>query len=158
LSFNILLFRHREELQSLQETDPDFFDYLQQHDRNLLGFGENDDNEEDDDDMDDDVEEDNIDDQSDQESVDDDQMSAEEDESKIVNRIQVNSALIQQTVTRATSGSITDLKKLLSMLRTACIPLDEDSEEAMTRKFVVPSASVYEEVIVQVISGAQIPS
>jgi len=70
-------------------------------------------------------------------------------------KIQLTAELASSTASKALhSDSLTELKKLLSMFRAACMPSgesvdprDEPSEVAIVSRYVVPSAEVYEHVM-----------
>lgn len=70
-------------------------------------------------------------------------------------KIQLTAELASSTASKALlSDSLTELKKLLSMFRAACMPSgesvdphDEPSEVAIVSRYVVPSAEVYQHVM-----------
>jgi nucleolar complex protein 2 len=168
-------------LKGLQETDPEFFKFLQKNDTSLLEFG-GDDESEDDDDMDDDMDMDE-DDLDGSESDSDNSSDAEDDESEggvesdddedeeerrptkkdTRKRIEITVEMVEQAAEKAlaSESSLTDLKKLLSMFRTACIPtgesdLDERSADDVVSRYIVPSADIYEKVMLTAIETAHL--
>ena len=117
----------------LEEADPEFFEYLKQNDSSLLDFGENDSDEED-------QEEDISSPQNEKlnntskiedvfvEDLDDDDDAVEEFSGKGKQRIEVTYSYLKSILAKAIAGSYTSLRKVISILRAACIPSDSDLE------------------------------
>jgi hypothetical protein len=154
-----LFFRsHKDELQGLQDTDPEFFAFLKKNDTNLLEFGAGESSDDEDDaDMlegDDSVDMDSGDEGTDYGSDEEERATFGKQQKEKV-RVEITSEMVDSAVQKALkSESLTELKKLLSMFRTACIPHgDTDLEEGTdasgaSSRFIIPSGDVYEKVMV----------
>ena len=129
--------KHKSELASLEDKDPEFFNFLRKNDKSLLEFGGDDEDDEDEDDDDDDEGSDvsgvRIDDDGDIEGMefdqdddddndndnDDDDEGDEEDEQPSRSRkaskerasVELSAALLAETADRACGGSVAALKK-----------------------------------------------
>lgn len=145
-------------MQQLQETDPEFFKFLQENDAGLLDF---DGASEDDEDMDDleEIEEGSEDDEEmDEDQVSDDAMDSDSDEEiptkpkKQAPIVETTKPLIDDLLKAAHEGSNAAFKKLMSIFRAACIPADAE-EEARSR-FLVNSPEIYEYAMVSVLENA----
>ena len=164
--------RHRDELQSLQDKDPEFFQYLQQNDANLLSFGDGDEGDEDLDgelegDGDDDL--DLSEDEEEEEDLEEDNDSVSGDIPESGKRIkttphvavEVTEELLNDTIAKAHAGSLVALKKLLSIFRAACLPAnneveDEEVVDQSSSTFIIPSPEVYQLVMVGVTDNAHV--
>jgi len=166
-----LISTHKDELASLRESDPDFFKFLQQNDTNLLEFGMGEDDE-DEDEFDGRKEHDIA------EEDEGDEDDAEEDEEeedyrrgkkrgvgkKSGDMVEVTPELladISKKCLSTPSGSISSVKKLLSMFRAACIPSGSDGgedsrglEEGPSSRYVIGTPEIYEQVMVTCIETA----
>lgn len=165
--------KHQSELEQLRDTDPEFFKFLNKHDNSLLNFGQNDVDSEDEDsdvnsDLEDDVvggsdsdgeeeeEEEGGDDSEDQDDVEyETRKRKKSGGASSKTKILLTSALLSETVKKAKSGSVPELKKLLSMFRAACIPEnveDEEDEEKGKSRFLIQTSDIYEKVMNAVLS------
>ena len=166
-----LLNRHRDELQSLQDKDPEFFQYLQQNDANLLNFGdENDDENEDlEGELEEDIEDiDLSDDEEEGEEEEEEDVSGDIPESGKRSKsrdhsvVEVTEELLNETIEKAQSGSLSALKKLLSIFRSACLPAnneageDEEVVDQSPNTFIIPSPEIYQLVMVGVTDNAHV--
>ena len=159
----------------MEETDPEFFKFLQKNDTNLLDFGADDEESDGEDDLDEgDLEDSDLDsDASDSDGDDSDGMDEDDDESiqegdltarREKKRIEITVELVEAAAKKAlSSDALTELKKLLSMFRTACIPSGESEsdlndggrsmgDEPLVSRYSIPSAEVYEKVMLTSIS------
>lgn len=123
--------RHKSELKKLRKQDPEFFEFLQENDADLLEFD------------DDDAEEEDFD----------------GDESfQFGNRPkeELTSEVLKQTVERARKGALKDIKLLQGMFKLACNPTidsddNEEEEEQGRIPFTISSPEIYEEVMTNAI-------
>lgn len=112
-------YRHQDELTTLENTDPEFFQFLKDNDADLLDFGK-----------------DEI-----------DALEEEEDEEDDVigsDMIEVDEKVLNTYVEKAKSGSLNGLKQLLAIFRSACIPSGDMTDERRTSRYNVNSPEVYE--------------
>lgn len=121
--------QHKKELEELKERDPEFYDYLQKEDGDLLGFGESDDAEEEDNDDDDEQEE---------------YSDMEEPEEKIMDDIPVltKSTLNEWIDAIKSNNDFKTFKKLLSAFKTASRMSEEDDKITFTLKIEDPSGKI----------------
>eukprot|EP01040_Poterioochromonas_malhamensis_P017166 gene17166-19666_t len=123
--------KHKSELKKLRKQDPEFFEFLQENDADLLEFD------------DDDAEEEDFD----------------GDESfQFGNRPkeELTSEVLKQTVERARKGALKDIKLLQGMFKLACNPTidsddNEEEEEQGRIPFTISSPEIYEEVMTNAI-------
>ena len=137
--------RHKQELDDLAQKDPEFYNFLQENDASLLDFGE-------DSDDGDDYEGDE-----DADDEDDGMNEVDSDDEVREHYVEVTPVLLKKLKKNAeTSSSMTTLKKLLSIFRTACIPLTGDENEDSARKntFVISSPEIYEVSMTTVLQSA----
>lgn len=143
-----MILRHKSELESLKTVDPDFYQYLQENDANLLDFEG-----EEDDDMEDDL---------DELEQDENDLAGEEDEEEDeveYQEIEVTEEYLQEITTKAKKGSVSDLKRLSAIFKAATQPfLEEDEEEKESNpnnrvKYIISSAEIYEIVMTQAIDS-----
>ena len=140
--------RHKGELQSLKDADPEFFQFLAENDQNLLDFGENEDDDDSDDGFSD--EEDNL--LADEDDEDDEILAlggSSDTRSRSTTsggtqrkrgvKIDVTIELLKSVVKKSVgkSKSISALKKMMMIFRAACVPdierdfrLDNDSDNS----------------------------
>ena len=159
---------HKDELHSLKDKDPEFFQYLQDNDANLLTFGEDDGEDEDlDGEIEGDIEDLEL---SEDEAEEDDEASVSGEipastrkEKRDVTVVEVTEDLLNETVESAKSGSMGALKKLLSIFRAACLPStndpDDDDDEGTDKSqsaFNIPSPEVYQLVMLSVTDNAHV--
>eukprot|EP00604_Paraphysomonas_vestita_P002445 CAMPEP_0174819926 /NCGR_PEP_ID=MMETSP1107-20130205/3399_1 /TAXON_ID=36770 /ORGANISM="Paraphysomonas vestita, Strain GFlagA" /LENGTH=202 /DNA_ID=CAMNT_0016034249 /DNA_START=50 /DNA_END=654 /DNA_ORIENTATION=+ len=134
--------KHKDELADLRNTDPEFFEYLQKHDANLLDFGddldEDEENElnnlenenlEDENSGDDDMDGDKFDNFDDVDDDDDDNSDDDDNNNKGLKKSKKQKSIIETTedvvrelITSSSNGSMSALKKILSIFRTTCLP------------------------------------
>jgi len=140
--------KHKEELDGLREKDPEFFDFLQQNDAELLEFDEEESDDEDMFEPDDDAE------YSDDNDEDIEDSRATRKKPKKV--IEVTSELLAKMIRKMKQGdSFSNLKRILSIFRAACIPLKDDDETDMAAGgFLISSAEVYEEAMTLILDSA----
>ena len=120
--------KHKSELASLEDKDPEFFNFLRKNDKSLLEFGGDDDDDEDDDDEGSDVsgvrieddgdiegmefdQDDDDDDDYDEGDEEDEQPSRSRKASKERASVELSAALLAETADRACGGSVAALKK-----------------------------------------------
>ena len=130
--------KHSEELNDLATKDPEFYNFLKENDAGLLNFED-----EEDDDLDDMMED----------YSDDDQ-----DEGQPKRTIEVTSSVLKKlTKGIEQSDNFNTLRKLLSIFRTACMPLTGDEDEDARRSsssFVIKSPEIYEEAMTVVLKAS----
>ena len=169
------LISHKDELQSLKDKDPEFFQYLQENDANLLTFGEVDGEDEDlDGEIEGDIEDIELSEDETEEGDDDD--DDDDDDASVSGEIpalkkkgkhdaimaEVTEELLNETVEGALNGSLSALKKLLSIFRAACLPStnepDDDDEVADKSQsaFNIPSPEIYQLVMLSVTDNAHV--
>lgn len=154
--------KHKNELMDLENTDPEFFKFLQENDAGLLNFGEDEEDQDDDDELDDD----DLDDFAGESDSDDEEAGGKSKgrkSKKDRGNVEVTDELLTSNIKKANSksGSLTSLRKLLSMFKTACVPPnndDEDGEDAASsaRYFIINSPEMYENVMTKVIDVAHV--
>ena len=149
--------QHKQDLQGLEEMDPEFFNFLKKNDSSLLDFGMD---EEEDDDMD--LEEESIGNSDDDEDEDD--TDSDEEEVKEKAMITVTEELLTETLTAAQDGSLAALKRSMAIFRAACMPygddkhtsenLDEIDDRKGSSRYQIPSAAIFELTLQRVLEGA----
>lgn len=134
--------KHRSELESLKEKDPEFFAYLNEHDEGLLAFG---DGEEDDEDQL--MEEIN--------AAGEGEGDDEEADIRRQGPEELTLEMFEGCQAKALSGNWKELRKLYAMFRAACQPPrdpqqgdDSDDEGAdASARYVISDAEVFQEVM-----------
>jgi nucleolar complex protein 2 len=125
------------QMKNLSKQDPEFYRYLEQHDKELLAAGEHDDNDEEDDDEqeqeDDDVE-------GDDENM-DFQSNAEENSGKII-----TSELFESIQAAATQGGGKNLKALRSLVQAFAAAFQHDASSGPA-PYVVTSGVVFQKIV-----------
>ena len=159
-------------MQSLQDKDPEFFQYLQDNDANLLNFGEGDEDE----DLDGELELEDEDEDENEDGIDLDEDGADETEEQgsitgeipkfdKVGRheaVEVTEEILNKVISKALSGSLQGLKRLLSIFRAACQPAtqemddDEDVVDQSSSAYTIPSPEMYQLVMVGVTDNAHV--
>lgn len=132
---------HKEQLQRLQQKDPEFFKFLQEHDKELLEF--------DDDDIDDDVETDMEDaEMQEDEDVGPDMEDKEEKPSKNV----ITTEMVDSWCNSIReNGQLGAVRSLMKAFRIACHYGDDAGEESSV-KFRLMSSSVFNKIMLFVLS------
>eukprot|EP01041_Mallomonas_annulata_P002293 gene2293-4460_t len=152
--------KHQNELMNLQEKDPEFYDFLKQNDASLLDFG-NDESDEDDVEMD---EENNQLDLNNSDADDNDDDNVYDNgsglkETKEKTNIDVTQPILDALMKQANDGSLSALKKLCSILRSACVPAGdtEDTESPQhSNRYVISSAEAYEYTMTHILENLHI--
>lgn len=156
--------KHQNQLDSLRETDPEFFKYLESNDASLLEFAEGDDDEDGEDDEDEEEDEFRGDDNDSDEEEEEEELEEQGGKEKKVTVATVE--LIKELVKSSNAGSISSLRKLISVFRATCIPtsVDEDSDDedggggqsegAMLNSYVVNDPEVYEYAMTEILENA----
>lgn len=151
------LSRHQEELDSLREKDPEFFEYLSKNDSSLLDFahGEEDDESNDEVDMESEGEEaEDSDSEGDGEDDDDDDNEEVSKPVKFKPMIETTTKTVDELMKSSMTGSLTSLKKLMSLFRATCLPSSErDVEDANkpTSRYLVNNPEVYEYAMTEIL-------
>jgi nucleolar complex protein 2 len=151
--------KHKDELADLRETDPEFFEYLQKHDASLLDF--QDDLEDDEAHELDELEEELMD-GSDDDEDDDNEPDFEETQGTKSRQkspkqlVEATDVMVRELVESAKNGSMTSLKKVLTIFRITCLPnADRQGTEEweQTSNYVVTNPEVYEVVMIEVLEN-----
>lgn len=127
--------RHKLELDELRDKDPEFYEFLQENDADLLDF-EGEDAEQ--------------------------EFDAFEDEGEPNARgVKVlNSDLLSETLKRARSGTLKDIRQLLLMFKAASNPNvdndDDNGDGAAQLPYSISSPEVYEEVMTSVVQWSHV--
>ncbi|GAY49954.1 hypothetical protein CUMW_123040 [Citrus unshiu] len=132
---------HKEQLQRLQEKDPEFFKFLQEHDKELLEF--------DDDDIDDDVETD----MEDAEMQEDEDVGPDmEDEEEKPSKNVITTEMVDSWCNSIReNGQLGAVRSLMKAFRIACHYGDDAGEESSV-KFHIMSSSVFNKIMLFVLS------
>lgn len=163
--FRIDACRHKNELEALRQKDPDFYNFLQQHDQALLQFGDEDsdagsDGQLDDEDLDVDDEEGAEDDEQADESASKASKNKKKDAKKAVaaqarasrSEIIVDQEMFQDLLERAErESSLLSLKKVLSIFRSGCASQVDDDKKS---RYTISDPEVYEFVMANTITKA----
>ncbi|XP_047165075.1 nucleolar complex-associated protein 2 [Vigna umbellata] len=133
---------HKEQLQKLSEKDPEFYEFLKEHDQELLQFS--------DDDLDDDVGND-IEDEDlklDEEASEDE---IQEKELKSSKEVITTSMVDLWCKSIQENGSLSALRSLMRAFRTACHYGDDGGNESMA-KLSVMSSTVFNKIMLTVLT------
>ncbi|KAL2968628.1 hypothetical protein AAZX31_15G038400 [Glycine max] len=134
---------HMEQLQKLQEKDPEFYEFLKEHDNELLQFS--------DDDVDEDVgtntEDGNL--QLDEEVSEDE---IEEKEQKSSKEVITTSMVDLWGKSIQESGSLSAVRSLMRAFRTACHYGDDGGNESMAKLSVIMSSTVFNKIMLTVLT------
>ncbi|XP_022133977.1 nucleolar complex protein 2 homolog isoform X2 [Momordica charantia] len=132
---------HIEQLQRLQEKDPEFFEFLKEHDKELLEF-----NDEDVDvDADDDVRDEELDENYNNEH------EASEKEEKLSTRVITTEMVDSWCHSIEENGKLAALRSLMKAFRTACHYGDDNGDDTST-KFSTMSSNVFNKIMLVVLS------
>lgn len=153
--------KHRDQLQSLKETDPEFFQYLESNDAGLLDFDETDE-EDSEGQIESEGENGNS---SDDEAIDNEKEAESSHDLDNKKKVTVaTSNLVSELVKSSCAGSTSSLRKLISIFRATCMPSsikgddsdDDESEEAgsAVNSFIVDDPAVYEYAMTEIVENA----
>jgi nucleolar complex protein 2 len=150
------LTRHQEELDSLREKDPEFFEYLSKNDSSLLDFAHGEEEDE--------SEDEEVDMESGGEEVEDSDSEADDDDDdeggsskpvKFKPMIETTTKTVDELIKSCMGGSLTSLKKLMSLFRATCLPSSErDADEGPdkpTSRYLVNNPEVYEYAMTEIL-------
>ena len=146
--------RHKKQLESLKETDPEFYEYLQQEDKELLEFDDDDDvNDEDEDEQAAAADDDDDEDENDDEAT----KRAKKKQKKSENRHSgktLTSALVKKLCENARGGkALGAAKHLFTAYRAACHYGDEENENDQTM-LKLASSSAFNDLLQFVLAEA----
>ncbi|XP_019441613.1 PREDICTED: nucleolar complex protein 2 homolog [Lupinus angustifolius] len=122
---------HKEQLQKLQQKDPEFFEFLKEHDKELLEFG--------DDDIDDDVGTD----MEDGEAV---EHEIKEKEPKLFKKVITTSMVDLWCKSIHENGSLNAVRSLMKAFRIACHYGDDGDNDSMAKLSVI-SSTVFNKIM-----------
>ena len=156
-STNELVFRrHRAELGALEKQDPEFFKFLQENDANLLDFNDSEDEDLESESDDEETEPTDL----DHLDIDGGLEVPESIETGTSRELkEATSELLRDTVSGATKGSYSALKRLMTLFRAACIPANADDMDAATQRntssrYTVSTPEIYNAVMIKTMEGA----
>uniref|UniRef100_A0A5B6YU92 Nucleolar complex protein 2 n=1 Tax=Davidia involucrata TaxID=16924 RepID=A0A5B6YU92_DAVIN len=139
---------HMQQLQSLQEKDPEFYQFLKEHDKELLEFNDDDIDEDVETDMDD--EEMQGDQQPDTHDMEHLAITAEKEEKSYKNVI--TSAMVDSWCNSIRENAkLGAVRSLMKAFRTAC-HYGDDGEDESSKKFSIMSSSVFNKIMLFVLS------
>eukprot|EP00750_Incisomonas_marina_P007481 INCI14985.3.p1 GENE.INCI14985.3~~INCI14985.3.p1 ORF type:complete len:553 (+),score=174.66 INCI14985.3:66-1724(+) len=139
--------RHKEELEQLKETDPEFYAFLQKNDQEVLAFGQDSDDEDADDKAEDMAEVDSS--ITDSAGAKAKRGSAQDSSSK---RPVLTASLLQRIILRTHKGSNRALILLIKAFRTG-VRLGDSKQENASSKFVIESSAVFNHLLVYCIGN-----
>jgi nucleolar complex protein 2 len=134
---------HKAQLEALKESDPAFYKFMQENDKDLLNFGGSDDEhelevEEEDDDA---------------ETNEDAPEDPEEQEGQIM---LTTDMITKWKLTMASDKSLRALKKLLVAFRAAVASAGDSDKDPGEFKYTIPSSAIFNSVMVAAITYAPI--
>ncbi|XP_062083883.1 nucleolar complex-associated protein 2 [Humulus lupulus] len=144
---------HKEQLERLRQKDPDFYEFLKEHDKELLQFEDEDIEEEIDDDLEEeetevDVVDDELKDGDDDETSD---LEVAEKEEKPSKRVITATMVDEWCNSVRKDGKISAIRTLMKAFHTAC-HYGDDSGDDPSSKFSIMSSSVFNKVMLFVLS------
>ncbi|KAF4356070.1 hypothetical protein G4B88_015350, partial [Cannabis sativa] len=145
---------HKEQLERLRQKDPDFYEFLKEHDKELLQFEDEDIEEDIDSDLEeeetevDDVDEELKDDDDDDENSD---LEVAEKEEKPSKRVITATMVDEWCNSVQKDGKISAIRTLMKAFHTACHYGDDGGDDPST-KFSIMSSSVFNKVMLFVLS------
>lgn len=123
---------HKAQLEALKETDPEFYKFMLENDKELLEFGESDDEEQ------------------------DAEMESEENQEDSSSQTILTKEMINKwKVTMAKDKSIRALRKLLMAFRAA-VAFGDSDKDAEIYAFKIPNSSLFNDVVISTIKYAPI--
>lgn len=164
--------RHKHELESLKEKDPEFFQFLEENDKTLLQFGEGDSDDEEVEDFEEEYDGHGYESASDEEAPANKETSKKNRQTGARGKVEVTEDLLKAVVKKCVgkAKSTTALRQLVLFFRAACIPQGinstmetdgNDSEEEdevhasagsgvkNLNRYVISSPEVYEKVMIR---------
>ncbi|PON55662.1 Nucleolar complex protein [Parasponia andersonii] len=134
---------HKDQLQRLREKDPDFYEFLKEHDKQLLQFG--------DEDIDEDISTD-VEEGEDEAEVDDDDESSDHEikEEKASKRVITTEMVDSWCNSIREDGKVAGIRTLMRAFHTACHYGDDKKDDTST-KFSVMSSTVFNKIMLFVL-------
>ncbi|XP_059665168.1 nucleolar complex-associated protein 2 isoform X2 [Cornus florida] len=143
--------QHIHQLQRLQEKDPEFYQFLKEHDKELLEFDDEDIDENVETDMGDEETQEDKDEETDTHDVKFLAKTAKKEEKSSKNVI--TSAMVDSWCNSIQeNGKVGAIRSLLKAFRIACHYGDDDDENDSSTKFSVMSSSVFNKVMLSVLN------
>lgn len=133
---------HKEQLQKLQEKDPEFYEFLKEHDTELLQFSDDDVDE----DVDTDMEDGDL--QLDEEAT---EHEIQEKEPKSSKEVLTTSMVDFWCKSIQENGSLSAVRSLMRAFRTAC-HYGDDGQNESTTKLSLMSSTVFNKVMLTVLN------
>jgi nucleolar complex protein 2 len=130
---------HKAQLDALKESDPAFYKFMQENDKDLLNFGGSDDELE--------VEE---------EDVDEDAVDKEDPEEQEGQIILTTDMITKWKLTMASDKSLRALKKLLIAFRAAVASAGDSDKDPGEFRYTIPSSAIFNSVMVAAMTYAPV--
>ncbi|XP_044483446.1 nucleolar complex protein 2 homolog [Mangifera indica] len=130
---------HKEQLQRLQKKDPEFYKFLQEHDKELLDFD------------DEDIEDDDMEDTEMQVDKEIDEHDVEEEEEKPSKKVITTAMVDSWCVSIKENGQLGAVRSLMRAFRIAC-HYGDDAGDDSSMKFSIMSSSVFNKIMLFVLS------